>query len=118
MSPARTERLSTVLDYDELLARCLNNLDFTERMLALFQDRCAADVNELEQACGRNDVETIRRISHRLAGAAANAAAFGVQARASELRRAASEGSVDQIQVRLGDLQEEWRRFSEAVALA
>src|SRR5262245_7493911 len=79
MSLTNTERLSSVVDYEELVTRCLNKIDFAERMLTLFQSHCGKELAVLEQACEAADLEAVRRISHRLAGAAANAAANGLQ---------------------------------------
>jgi HPt (histidine-containing phosphotransfer) domain-containing protein len=116
MSLTNAERLSTVVDYDELVTRCLNKIDFAERMLTLFQNHCGQELAHLEQACETGDLESIRRISHRLAGAAANAAAGGLQGCAAELRRAATSGSLDTVTKCLGELQREWRRFNDAMA--
>ncbi len=110
------ERLATVVDYDELVTRCLSNLDFAERMLALFQNHCGEELVVLEQAYEAGNLEALRLTAHRLAGAAANAAAFGVQGCAADLRRAASSGSLEQAGQSLVELQREWRRFNDAMA--
>ena len=96
MSLESHEALSSVIDHDELLMRCLNKLDFAERMLALFQNHCGEEMADLDGALDRRDLESVRRIAHRLAGASANAAAFGLQSRVTELRKAAERGSIDE----------------------
>lgn len=116
MSLENVQRLSSVMNFDELLTRCLNNIEFAERMLTLFHGRCADDVAELEEAFNRSDIDSVRRIAHRLAGASANAAATGLQSRAAELRRAVDRNATHEIQPRLLELREEWRRFADALS--
>jgi HPt (histidine-containing phosphotransfer) domain-containing protein len=106
--------MASVIDHQALLTRCMNRLDFVERMLALFQDQCGVEVANLEQALDKRDMDSVRRIAHRLAGASANAAAVGLQARAAELRHAADAGSVEKTSQCMVELQREWHRFTQA----
>jgi HPt (histidine-containing phosphotransfer) domain-containing protein len=114
MSLGSLNDMAPVIDHQALLTRCLNRLDFVERMLRLFQDQCGMEVADLEQAFDQGDMNSVRRIAHRLAGASANAAAVGLQARAAELRHAADEGSLEKTSQCLVELQREWHRFTEA----
>jgi HPt (histidine-containing phosphotransfer) domain-containing protein len=116
MSLESLQGLSSVINHNELLARCLNNLDFAERMLALFQGRCGEELADLQQAFDEGNMDSVRRVAHRLAGACANAAAFGLQARAADLRHAASDGSRDKVSQCLVELQREWHRFTAAMS--
>jgi len=116
MSQTKAERLSSVVDYDQLVSRCLNKLDFAERMLTLFQSHCGEELAVLERALAEDNLESVRLIAHRLGGAAANAAAFGLQSCAGHLRLAASSGSREQTEKSLVELQQEWRRFNAAIA--
>ena len=116
MSLESLEGLSSVIDHHALLTRCLNNLAFAERMLTLFQARCGEELLELEQAVKKGDMESVRRISHRLTGASANAAAPGLQARASDLRHAADDGSLEKASECLVELRREWHRLTDAMA--
>ena len=115
-SSKNAERLSTVVDYDQLVTRCLNKLDFAERMLSLFQNHCGEEMVVLERALETANLESVRLTAHRLAGAAANAAAFGLQSCAADLRIAASSGSLEQTSHSLSALQNEWRRFNDAMS--
>ncbi|MGD9645809.1 MAG: Hpt domain-containing protein [Pirellulales bacterium] len=117
MSLTEAPHLSGVIDVDELMTRCLNNLEFAERMLGLFQNRCGEDLIELENAFAAGDIDKARRVSHRFAGASANAAACGLHGRAAELRNDLREGSLETARPRLAQLREEWQRFNEAMAL-
>jgi HPt (histidine-containing phosphotransfer) domain-containing protein len=115
MPQTKAERLSSVVDYDQLVTRCLNKLDFAERMLTLFQSHCGDELAVLEREFAEGNLESVRLIAHRLGGAAANAAAFGLQSCAGELRVAASSGSREQTETSLVNLQREWRRFNAAI---
>jgi HPt (histidine-containing phosphotransfer) domain-containing protein len=115
-SSINAERLSSVVNYEELVTRCLNKLDFAERMLTLFQNHCGDEMVALERALETSNLESVRLTAHRLAGAAANAAVFGVQGCASDLRLAASSGSLEQTSQSYAELQGEWRRFNEAMS--
>lgn len=110
-----TEALSEVVDCDQLVTRCLNNLDFAERMLTLYENKCGEELVELERALDRGDLEAVRKIAHRFAGASANAAAFSLQAKASELRHAADAGSSQKATDCMTQLRQEWSRFTAAL---
>jgi HPt (histidine-containing phosphotransfer) domain-containing protein len=97
------------------MTRCLNRLDFAERMLSLFHDQFGEELSELEQAFDDGNLVSVGKIAHRLQGACANAAATGLQSRAAELRNAVNKGSRDETSQRLSDLQSEWQRFSTAM---
>ena len=115
MSLETLQSLSSVIDHNALLTRCLNNLDFAERMLTLFQGHCGKELTNLEHAFDEGDMDSVRRLSHRFAGASANAAAFGLQARAAELRHAASDGEFEKTSQCLTELRQEWRKFTAAM---
>jgi HPt (histidine-containing phosphotransfer) domain-containing protein len=116
MSMVDTQELSSVINRDELMTRCLNNLDFAERMLKLFQEQFCEELAVLETAYDQGNFESVAKIAHRLQGACANAAAFGLQDRAANLRNAVKEGAHDKAVQCLTDLQQEWKRFSTVMA--
>ncbi len=115
MAQANVQDLSSVVDYQQLLVRCLNNLEFAERMLKLFQEQGGKEMAVLEEAFDRGDTDAVRRIAHRLAGASANAAAFGMQRCASELRTALAGGSQEQANQCMDHLRSEWSRWGEVM---
>lgn len=116
MQSEKLRALDAVIDHESLLTRCLNKLDFAERMLMLYQGHCAGELTELDQAFERGDMESVRRIAHRVAGASANAAAFGMRAKATELRHAIDGGSVDVAKECLTQLREEWDKVNSAMS--
>ena len=103
------------LDMDGLLARCLGNLEFAERVLVMFQQRGHEELAELESAVATADKERVVKLAHRLKGASANASAHGLRARAAEMEQAARQDAAEDIPSRLEELKGEWRRFESAV---
>ena len=63
---------SPTLNTQELIARCMGNLEFAERLLDKFQGRLDADIVELEAAIDAEDADAIARVAHRIKGASAN----------------------------------------------
>jgi HPt (histidine-containing phosphotransfer) domain-containing protein len=116
MLPEQTDALAGVIDVNELLTRCLGNVEFAGRILAMFQDRCAADVAEIQRAMDLEDAESVARIAHRLKGACANAAALGMKTKASRLEQAARELPLPEIAAHFRELRGEWLRFKKALA--
>jgi HPt (histidine-containing phosphotransfer) domain-containing protein len=107
-------RLSEVIDEKALMTRCLDNLEFAERILKLFHGRCEADLVELEKAIESGELDAVSRVAHRLTGACANAGAFGLQSRAADLKNAAGEVTAENIAAAFGELRKEWSRFDAA----
>jgi HPt (histidine-containing phosphotransfer) domain-containing protein len=110
------DELADVVDVDELLARCMGNLEFAERVLGMLQERCAADIDDLDNAIAQQDVAKIASIAHRLKGAYANAAAATLKSRASELEEAARTGSLPEVEESWRSLREKWNDFNSAVS--
>jgi HPt (histidine-containing phosphotransfer) domain-containing protein len=102
---------------EDLLGRCLGNLQFAERVLTMFQQRCDEDLAELERAVATEDTEAVVSLAHRLKGASANAAALGLRARASQMEQAARRRSLAETRQHLEDLRDEWHRFRSAISL-
>jgi HPt (histidine-containing phosphotransfer) domain-containing protein len=116
MSPADFEELSSVIDSKALLSRCLQNLDFASKILTMFEDRCEVELNELDEALVRGDIEVVRRIAHRLTGTCANAAAVQMQSCCAKLKQAADENSLPKTSECLQDLRKEWQRLSDVLS--
>jgi HPt (histidine-containing phosphotransfer) domain-containing protein len=115
MTAAQKETLTNVVDVDELLGRCLGNLAFAERILAVFQQRCGTDLEELERAIDSEDLERVAAIAHRLKGACANAAAHSLYERITQLRKAACAGAIVDVSAHYRNLRNDWGNFVAAV---
>ena len=116
MQPQMPSEAQLVFDVDDLMRRCLGNRDFAERILAMFQTRFDEDVHELERMLAAGDAESVAYLSHRLKGAAANAAAPTLKALAAEIEQLACAWSLDEVQRRLDDLRHEWDWFKESAS--
>ena len=116
MKLADATSLTGVIDFNELMTRCLNNLDFAERMLNMFLNHCGDDLVQLDRAFDAGDIETARRVSHRFAGASANAAATQLHVRATQLRSELRAGSMEAARPCLHELHQEWQRFAAAMS--
>ncbi len=103
-------------DFQELLERCLGNLQFAERVLAKFQSRFDDDLLELDQALEANDSEAIARIAHRLKGASATAAANGIRHQAAEIEDLARNRNIAGIPSCLSQLRTECAKFADSVS--
>lgn len=111
-----TDQTTDVLNVEELLARCLGNVEFACRILGKFCQRCDEDLAALEEAVSSHDSESVARLAHRLKGASANASALGLQKRASDIERAARNDALDDVPSNLANLKQEWDRFNAVVS--
>jgi len=110
-------QVPAVLDVQDLMARCMGNIEFAERVLSTFQELGNEALADLEQAIAAEDAETLARLAHRLKGASANAAAPGLRAHAAEIERAARQSSLGEIPAHMQNLRQEWNRFASTVPL-
>lgn len=116
MNSQTADPIADVLDMDDLLARCLGNVDFVQRVLAKFQERCDEDLTALERALVNGDSELVARLAHRLKGASANASALRLREHAAAIEDAARRRALGAVPERLGELRQEWDRFITAMA--
>jgi len=114
MNLQMTDQVSRVLDYDDLLARCLGNVDFVQRVLDKFRERCDEDMVALEDAVVHGDSDAVARLAHRLKGASANASAIRLREYAAEIEHAARGEALGDISNGLQGLKDEWSRFNSA----
>ena len=110
------DRMADVLDSEDLLARCLGNIEFAHRILGKFCERCDEDLVAIEKAVFDHDSESVARLAHRRKGASANASARTLQKHASEIERAARNRSLNEVPANLESLKQERNRFIAAVS--
>lgn len=110
-SQRRATTSSDVLNLNELVDRCLGNLQFVERLLEQFENLLDRDVSTITQAAGARDLDTVCQIAHRIKGASANVAAPALVKVAAEIEGAAKDADLETIWSRLPVLTAERDRF-------
>ena len=105
-----------VFDLDELISRCLGNIDLAERIIATFQSGFEADLSELEKAVRAQNAELTAGIAHRLKGASASASAHSLRNRMSEIERLARQDNLTEMPLHLEKLRGDWQDFTQRVA--
>ena len=113
MSVTFTGPTNEVLRVDELLARCMGNINFATRVLAKFQDRLEEDLLELDKAILAHDAEAVARIAHRIKGASANVAAAQLHECSAEIEQWGRAGSLANASTGVDRLRQECARFTD-----
>ncbi len=108
------DQSAAALNAQELMDRCMGNLEFAQRILAKFQGRCDQDLAELERALLAQDDEQVRFVAHRIKGASANVAAHGLRRLAGEIEELALARRLSEIPPRLEELRGECTRLTES----
>ena len=100
MDPTASGSASAVLDHDALdQLRALQKPggpDLLQRVIALFRERGASQVEALQTALAQNDFETIHRSAHTLKSSAANLGASELRALCADVEASARKGVVPQ----------------------
>jgi HPt (histidine-containing phosphotransfer) domain-containing protein len=117
MDVQQHEQCAPILDVQDLMARCMGNLQFAERILAKFQVQLSEDLAELERAVSAGDPQRIARVAHRIKGASANVAARGVKKWAADIQEQALQGCLAEVESLLGELRKERSRFHRNFSL-
>lgn len=107
---------ASALDLDELVDRCMGNLEFVDRVLTKFQQRFGENLDELERALAQKDTERVVLIAHRLKGESASVAAGALRDRAGEIEALGRAGHISNIPDCLQRLRGDWALFSESVS--
>jgi CheY-like chemotaxis protein len=76
--PVEVSPEESPLRFGELLDRCRGDRPFAVRVLDKFRKRLPDQLNELEQAAERGDVDALRKTAHTLKGSASNVGAATV----------------------------------------
>jgi HPt (histidine-containing phosphotransfer) domain-containing protein len=84
-----------LIDRDQLLNRCLNDVDFTLQMLAVFCEAAPRTAKQLEAAIAEGALTDAKRHAHTLKGSAANLAIEDLRLQAARLELLADERDLD-----------------------
>jgi HPt (histidine-containing phosphotransfer) domain-containing protein len=79
--------LEKVIDVDQAISRMGGDTALFREALEIFLQDASERVQLLRNAIERTDYESVRKIAHRLGGAASSVAAVGVQTAAGELEK-------------------------------
>lgn len=84
----------TVINYEQLVQRCMGNLELAERVLGRFNDRLATDLDELHNSLLAEAHEDTRRIAHRVKGSCANVGADSLCVLVTDLEQLAASREI------------------------
>lgn len=103
------------VDRQDLLARCMGKLDFAQELLLDFEADLPSRVQEVSGRIEAGDAEGMGEVAHSLKGAAGIVAAQGVRRVAAALETCGKSGRLEDVATLLNELNEEVKRFLEAV---
>lgn len=107
--PTRSlDHLEGFIHVDDLVKRCMGNLDFATRILGMLNDRCEVDLAELEQAIQDYDPQRVAKVAHRLKGALANSGAYNLCQRAAAICENAPASTQEELAQQVTQLRTEW----------
>lgn len=96
--------VSGMIDREELLDRCLNDVGFTLQMLAVFCDSVPKTARQLERAVADGALADAKRHAHTLKGSAANLSIEGLRLKAARLESLADQHDLDALASGIGEL--------------
>ncbi len=112
---AETSRSTPVLNMQQLLDRCMGNLELAERCLVRFEQKLPTDVESVQQCIDSDNREELVQVAHRIKGSAATVAAEGLAEAAAALEDYARGGDVVEPSGLLADFLGQAERFFDGV---
>ena len=106
----------TPIDVEQLLERCLGNIDFAQRIITKFQSSFDKEIQELEQCVKQRDSDRAAMTAHRMKGASANVAADSLRGAVEKIEFHARAGRLDEVPSCLQELRAAWGCFQEYAA--
>ncbi|MEN6665749.1 MAG: response regulator [Phycisphaerae bacterium] len=103
-------------NFHDLRQRCLNSVEFMEKMLAKFADSIPGEMDKLDAAAAAGNMTETRRLAHSIKGAAANLSAPMLRQAALAVEQAAQAGDAAGAAAAMPPLREELTRCLNAVA--
>ncbi len=107
---------SPVLEFDDLVERCMGNLDFVEKVLEKFEEGFPQQVEELESLLETRDADQLAAVAHRMKGNSANVSATGLYRVATEIEGLCRANRIGEIPARVDRLRREWDRYVDCSA--
>lgn len=100
-------------DLEELLDRCLGNVDIARRVMDRFESGFEEQMGQLQGHVEAGDAAAVAKIAHRLKGSAANVAAPALTHIAKTIEGLARAENLADIPAQLQALGEQWERFRD-----
>ncbi len=104
------------IHFEDLVERCMGNIDLANRLLDQSQTILAEDLKLLRQSWVNGDPIETPRLAHRLKGATANIGAYDLSDVFSRIELCGKANEEAAAQVDLLELESEWARFIEHIA--
>jgi len=108
--------MTLVFDKEELVERLGGRVDMLPRLLEMFRNNTAGNIEALRQAIVSGDDEQVRIQAHSIKGAAANISANRMKETAFALEMLVHDGQRDGRRELVARLESELREFSEISA--
>ncbi|MCE5277567.1 MAG: response regulator [Planctomycetaceae bacterium] len=106
---------SVPFDLADLQRRCLNNVQFMDKMLGKFAETIPGELHKLEAAAAAGNAPETRRLAHSIKGAAANLSAGQLRQAAYAVEQAGQAGDITAAAQRLPRVRAELERCLEAI---
>lgn len=91
---------SSMINRDELLQRCLGDVEFARQMLWIFCESAQKTFPLLAKAWEQGDWDEVRRSAHTLKGSAGNLSIPELRQQAEEVEQLADQVEIDQLKAR------------------
>jgi len=116
-TPAKpTSSPADPVNYEELLERCMGNVDLVKKVLQSYQSHSLSALSQMTVALQNQDAVALNRAAHSLKGAAANLAATEIKELARRLEEGAATGNLNTAPDTLISLQSAVSRCNEFIA--
>jgi HPt (histidine-containing phosphotransfer) domain-containing protein len=99
------------IHFEDLVERCMGNIDLANRLLDQSQAILTEDLKLLQESCKNEDPVEIPRLAHRLKGATANIGAYELSDVFARIERHGQAGETATVRGDLLELESEWSRF-------
>ena len=103
-----------VLNYPDLLQRCMGRADLAARLIGKFAEQAGEDVREISLALQQQKADAVAASAHRLKGASANASAENLRRLAAELESLGRNNNLSAATALLPKLETELVRLKAA----
>ncbi|HJN12451.1 MAG: Hpt domain-containing protein [Pirellulaceae bacterium] len=115
VSDVKAELGNRPVHFEELVERCMGNIDLATRLLDQSQEYLAKDLRLLKQFGGTGDPIEVTRLAHRLKGATATIGAYELSETFMQIEQCGRTGETATVSACLLELDNEWARFIECV---